>query len=368
MKIEEIIMKTIFEHVEKKANEGQLDEEQVKELIDAAIKAATTDGLISISSFLADTLRKQIPEMVAQERALQEEFEQRLYERWKKALDLYDAVIMLTTECGELFVKQHDAKAAMDKDNVFSAIKSIHLKACQTSLAIGALLKSGYARDALARQRTLHELASTALFIQKHGQETAERYWLHNVIVSYKAALQYEQYYKRLGYAPQDPAKFDQLRSERDALISRFGTGFKEQYGWAIKAVDKERVTFADIEKDVQLDHLRPYYQMTSYGVHANSKGLIVDAGNPYIDIPGYQPMIFAGASNAGLAEPGQSALISLYQCTVAFLTYKNDLDTLMKLQVLDSFVHEACQAFIEIHLQLKCEEEERIKAMQIQA
>jgi Family of unknown function (DUF5677) len=367
MKPEEIMMKTILQHVEEKATEEQLDEEQIKKLIDAAVKAVTTEGLKNASAFLADTLRKQIPEMVAYFRTMQEEFEQRLYDQWKKALDLYDAIIMLTMECGESFVNQHEAQSAKDKDNVFSAIKSIHLKACQTSLAIGALLKSGYARDALARQRTLHELACIALFIQRHGQETAGRYWLHNTIESYKAALQYEQNYKRLGYAPQDTAKLDQLRSERDALVTRFGTGFKEQYGWAAKALDKERVTFADIEKDVQLDHLRPYYQMASYGVHANSKGLIVDVGHPYLDIPGYQKMIFAGASNAGLAEPGQSALISLYQCTVAYLTYKNDLNTLMKLQVLNSFLGEACQAFIEIHRDLEREEEERIKTRQTQ-
>lgn len=367
MKIEEIMMKTILEHVEKKATEEQLNEEQIKEFIDAGVKAVTTDGLKNASGMLTDTLRQQIPEMVAYFRAMQVDFEQRLYDRWKKALDLYDAIIMLTMECGELFVKQHEAQSAKDKDNVFSAIKSIHLKACQTSLAIGALLKSGYARDALARQRTLHELACTALFIQKHGQETAERYWLHNTIESYKAAFQYEQYYKRLGYAPQDSTKLDQLRSERDALVTRFGPGFKEQYGWAAKALDKERVTFADIEKDVQLDHLRPYYQMASYGVHANSKGLIVDVGHPYIDIPGYQKMIFAGASNAGLADPGQAALISLNQCTTTFLTLKSDLDTLVKLQVLNSFLGEACQAFIEIHRDLELEEKERIKTMQDQ-
>ena len=95
---------------------------------------------------------------------------------------------------------------------------------------------------------------------------------------------------------------------------------------------------------------------MASHGVHANSKGLLFDIGNPDLNISGYKRTSLAGASNAGLADPGQSALISLYQCTVAFLTYKTDLDTLMKLQVLDSFVHEACQAFIEIHRDLETE------------
>ena len=366
MKLEDIMMKTILERVAKKATEEQLDEEQIKKLIDAAIKAVTTDGLKNASASLADTLRQQIPEMIAQERTMQEGFEQRLYDRWKKALDLYIAINLLTRESGEAFVKQHQAQAVKDKDLVFGVLMRIHVRACQTASAVGVLLKSGFARDALARQRTLHELACTASFIRKHGQETAERFWLHNTIESYKGALQYEQYYERLGYAPQDPAKLDQLRLQRDALIARFGTVFNEQYGWAAMALGKSRgVTFADIEENVHLDHQRPYYRMASHGVHANPKGLIFDIGHPALDIPGYKKTVFAGASNAGLADPGQAALISLNQCTATFLTHKNDLDTLMKLQVLDSFVREACQAFIEIHRDLMREEEERIKAMQ---
>ena len=200
------------------------------------------------------------------------------------------------------------------------------------------------------------------------GKRLPRRFWLHNTIESYKGALQYEQYYERLGYEPQDHAKLDQLRSQKDALIARFGTVFNEQYGWAAMALGKRRgVTFVDIEEDVHLDHQRPYYRMASHGVHANPKGLIFDIGHPTLDIPGYKRTVFAGASNAGLADPGQAALISLNQCTATFLIYKTDLDTLMKLQVLDSFVREACQAFIEIHRGLMREEEERIRAMQAQ-
>jgi hypothetical protein len=368
MKLEERLMKTILEQVAKRATEEQLNEEQITELIQTAIKAMTTDGLENASGFLAKKLRQQIPEMIAHEHAMQEGFEQRLYDRWKKALDLYDAIVILTIESGEHYRKQHTEQSAREKDNVFGVLVHIHAKACQTASAIGVLLKSGYARDALARQRTLHELAVTAYFIKKHGQDTTTRFWLHNTIESYKAALQYEQYCKRLGYEPHDPAYLSKLRSQRDALISRFGSVYGEQYGWAAHALGKTRgVSFSDIEEDIGLDHLRPYYRMASHGVHANPKGLIFDIGNIDRDIPGYHRPMLAGASNAGLADPGQAALISLNQCTVALLTWKNDLETLMKVKVLDSFVHEACQAFIEIHQELILEEEERIKAIQAQ-
>jgi|SRR5450755_4028356 len=368
MKLEESLLQIILEKITKKAIEQQLNEEQLKELIDTVIKAATTTGLENISSFLADKLKQKIPEMVTQEQTLQSGFEQRLYDRWKKALDLYDATIILTRECGELYAKQYIAQSEKDTDFVFAVLIRIHPRACQTASAIGTLLKSGYARDALARQRTLHELAGTAFFIKKHGQETAERYWLHNTIESYKAALQYQQYCKKLGYEPYDSAKIDLLRSKKEKLLTRFGEVFYEQYGWAAEALGKRKgIQIADIEKDVNLDHLRPYYRMASHGVHANPKGLMFDIGNMYKNMPEYNTVSLAGASNAGLADPGQLTLISLNQCTAALLTLKSDLETLIKIKVLDSFVHEACQAFIDVHRDLESEEQERIKTIQAQ-
>jgi len=106
---------------------------------------------------------------------------------------------------------------------------------------------------------------------------------------------------------------------------------------------------------------------MASHGVHANPKGLMFDIGNMYKNMPEYNTVSLAGASNAGLADPGQLTLISLNQCTAALLTLKSDLETLIKIKVLDSFVHEACQAFIDVHRDLESEEQERIKTIQAQ-
>jgi hypothetical protein len=136
MSLEEIVIKTILEQVAKKAAEQQLDEEQVNKLIKAAVKAVTTDGLDDLSGFMAGKLRQQIPEMIAHERTSQEGFEQRLYDRWKKALDLYEAIVILTRECGDVYARQHRTQAAKNKDYVFTVLMRIHVKACQTTSAI----------------------------------------------------------------------------------------------------------------------------------------------------------------------------------------------------------------------------------------
>lgn len=356
MKLEESILKIILDKIKQKAAEKELTEEEMQSIIATYINYIKIDGINHFSTSLTDTLKKKMPEMLIEHREIQAAFEQRLQERWKKALDLYDTSVVIGREAGELCVKEHRAQAVNEKDLVFEVLMRIHVKACQTVSAIGILLKSGYARDALARHRTLHELSVTASFIAQHGQETAERYWEHNVIESCKIVKEHELVYERLGDTPYDPAYIEKLHMRKAKLIDKYGTVYEDQYGWAAHALGRKkgRVQFREIEKNVKLDHLRPYYQMASHGVHANIKGLLFDIGDIYKEKPGYTTMFLAGASDTGLADPGQLAVISFNQCTVSLLNLRPDLETVIKLRVLKSFVDATCQAFIEIHRELK--------------
>lgn len=357
-------LKTITENIAKKATEKELTEEEIQTYITTALNAVKTEGLEKASGVVVDKLRQQIAEMISQENEQQTEFEERLYARWKKALDLYDATLLLTRECGEIYLKQYIEQASKDNDLVFGVLMHCHFKACQVASAISVLLKSGYASDALSRQRTLHELAVTMFFVKKHGPEIAEQYWVHNAIESHKAALQYQEYHKRINHKPFDPSELEALRVKKEELVNRFGKVYAEQYGWAAKALGKSKlVQFSDIEKDVGFDHMRPYYRMASHGVHANPKGLVFNIGNIYGSENKGKIIPLSGASNAGLADPGELALISLHQCSTVFMTVKNDFDTLLQLKVLNHFVKEGCQAFNDTHWELVREEEGRNKA-----
>jgi Family of unknown function (DUF5677) len=301
--------------------------------------------------------------MIEQERMLQTAFEQRLQARWEKALDLFDSTVILTREAGERFSKKHREQVMRDKDTLIEALVRIHIRACQTAAAISILLKSGFARDALARQRTLHELAVVAFLLQKHGASLAERFLLHEIAETCTAAEKYEEVHARHGGDPPDPAKLTQLRARRDQLCQRFGKAFKNNYGWAADVIGKEKPTFEDLEKAAHLDHLRPYYRMAGYGVHATSKGMVFDIGS--INIDSNEPRgLLAGASNAGLADPGHDTLLSLYQCTVALLTSRSDIETLASLHTLKSFVDEAGQAFLCIHREQVREEKLRVNSL----
>jgi hypothetical protein len=350
--------------LKKVAQERHLDEEGIKDLIDTAVHAAYVDGPKVMADGMVKQLMQQIPEMVEQERTLRTAFEQRLQARWQKALDLFDSTVILTREAGERFSQKHREHVVKDKNALIEALVRIHIRACQTAAAVSVLLKSGFARDALARQRTLHELAVVAFLLKEHGTPLAERFLLHGVIETCTAAEQYESAYARLGYDPPDQDNLAYARAKRDRLCQRFGKAFKNNYGWAADVIGKERPTFEDLEKAAHLNHLRPYYRMAGYGVHATAKGMVFDIGNITID-PNEPRGLLAGASNAGLADPGHSTLLSLYQCTVTLLTSRSDVEALASLHTLKSFVDEAGQAFLDIHREILEEEKQRTNSTQ---
>jgi hypothetical protein len=243
-------------------------------------------------------------------------------------MDLFETILKISVEAGDIFNQKHRPQAAKENDLVFEVLTRLHARACLTASEVKVLLKSGHASGALARQRTLHELAVVAYFICEHGNEVAERYLLHEVVEFKKAAEQY------------------------DALCKRFGEAFKTTYGWAAQALNKTQPTIEDFERAVQLDHMRPNYRMASHGIHPNPKGIAFHLGNI-----GSKKVMLAGPSHAGLADPGHATLISLLQCTSVLLGTKPDIETSMVLQVLNRLVDEAGQAFLEAHNLLISEE-----------
>lgn len=363
MSLEEKIAQALLKKIAQIAEERHLNEEEIKNLIDVSVKAALTDGIRAMSDGMVSRLVQQIPEMIKQERDLQAAFEQRLYARWSKALDLFDATVILTREAGERFLQKNRKPPTKEEKMLLEALVRTHVHACQTASAISVLLKSGFARDALARQRTLHELAVVASLLKEHGPSLAERFLAHETIETCAAAEQYEQSYLRLGLEPPDPDNLAKLQNERTRLCQQFGEDFKNNYGWATPIVVKsKKPRFQDLEQASGLAHLRPYYRMAGYGIHATAKGMVFDIGSLQ-SLAGGSRGLLAGASNAGLADPGHGSLISLNQCTAALLTSKTDIEAVAALQTLQSFVDRAGQAFLEVHQEQVQEEKSRINS-----
>ena len=225
------------------------------------------------------------------------------------------------------------------------------LSACQVSGEVLALLHAGFADGAHARWRSLHEMAVVASLIQEHGQELAERYLLHEKVQQYKLACEYQKFYGRLDLEPLSKETLDSLKVQRDELIARFGKAFKNDYGWASLAIGNDRPTMSDIEQQVQLDHLRPYYRMASDNVHPNSHGVYFRLG---LHSSQKDEVLLAGPSNLGLADPGHSTAIALLQITTDLLATKSVFDCVVTMKILEELTNEVGEAFLKVHQELE--------------
>jgi hypothetical protein len=271
------------------------------------------------------------------------------------AIDLYDLTSQVALQAGIDFNNQHRLQASEDNDFKFEALVRLHARACLTASEVRALLVSGHATGAHTRWRTLHELAVVAFVIKDHEQEVAEKYLLHEVIDSAKAADEYERYYVRLSDEPPDHNELARVRGARDRLLQRYGQQFRNRYGWAAGILGKnQNPNLRQLEESVELDHMRPYYHMASHGVHPGIKGSYFSIQ----DLGTRGKQMAAGPSNVGLADPGHAALISLVQCTVAMLNHYPQEEAQTTIFALTKLQQDAGAAFLAAYEQLVKDEE----------
>lgn len=305
---------------------------------------------------LLGTLRKSWPSQRARDRGLIKGFERRLIASWKVPLDLLEMHVHIALELGTGFNEQHRQAAKLKRPLLIEALNRLHARSCQVATEVLVLLRCGFSDGAMARWRTLHEIAVTALFIKKHGEKMASRYLCYEAIESYKGARQYQRYCRRLGYESFSHAEMKEIEDARSRAINEFGKSFGENYGWAASVLKNSNPTFAQIEESIGLNHLRPYYKMASQNVHADPKGVICRLG-----LNG-ERFLLAGPSNMGLVEPGHSTAISLLQVTSCLLLLQSTLDNIVITKVMMILSDEIGTAFLKVHEEIEAREKLRPK------
>lgn len=295
------------------------------------------------------------------------DFERRVNNYWRKPLDLLDFFLVDSLEIGSNFNREMRVIAEQENDYVFLALTRFHAKACLIGQEIVTLMKQGYASGAHARWRSLHEITVTSLFIKKHGNEVAERYLLYDKIEVYNLFRDYlkdNDLYKKhtdiLGYTPYDSIedmKEVEILKNRLCDDNKFGKSFGDSYGWAAKALGKRPHNFKEIEKDVELDYLRPFYNMANHFVHAGPKGITFNIG---ISESHEGKILLAGQSDSGLADPGSNTAISLHKMNIALLTSRPTVGNLVFLRAMGLLVNEINEEFLEAHKFVEEQTEEK--------
>ncbi len=324
--------------------------------LDQLMKVVVKNCLPDVSQILAESLKKNSKEMLKDQRKCAEEFEKRLYTRWKEPLDLLECLIRVSSESGEEHVHKLGKTTDETNDDKRTALRAIHARSLHISNEILALLKSGFADGAIARWRSLHELAAISFFLLQNNNEVSRRYLEHEAVKSFKDAKDYREYYKKLGCLPIDRRSFNKLKKEKEKLCIKYGDRFQDDYGWIPKATLPNR-NFRELEKHVKLDRLRPFYNLSCNAVHGSSKGFYRLGLSENLQ----DELLLVGPSIYGLADPIQNVSISLRHVSVCLLSMETGLGSIVQMQIMDYFVQEICPIADEVQKQIEKEESELI-------
>ncbi|MDA3896208.1 MAG: DUF5677 domain-containing protein, partial [Desulfobacteraceae bacterium] len=289
---------------------------------------------------------KSAKKMLKERRKIVRGFEKRNVKRWAKAFDILEIHIVICTEAGEEFNSSYRQAAAEGNDLVFDIVVRLHARACHIAQEILCLLKSGFADAAHARWRALHEVNVTAMFIAKHGQDCAERFYFHDIVDSYDGMVEHKKYEDRLQEKAPSQDEIDSCKVEYDELIARYGKKFGDHYGWASSLFPSHRrVGFTAIEKNIGLDHMRPYYKWASQNIHSGSKGMSNRLGL----CEAKEDILLVGPSNSGMTDPAHATAISLSQITCALLMLEPTLDHIVIMKITDEFQKDVGDVFLKI-------------------
>lgn len=271
------------------------------------------------------TLRRNWEVQGAIEAYQNDEFRDRLAEYWGEGLGLLRMLLTVCREIGADACKRYSRSKSKKQQYRRFVLVRLQSRACQVSEEIITLMENGFADGAMARWRTLHEIATVATLIETGDEALAERYVLHDAVDAKREADEYERSQVPIGHAPIPKAYRKAIERDYAASISRFGDDFKGEYGWAAPRV-KGRPTFKALQEEAGRANMGSHYKLASYNVHAGSRSLFHRLSGPRDE-----GVLMAGRSDSGLLEPGQNLAFTLVQITAAVTRRSTAIDGIIE-------------------------------------
>lgn len=168
--------------------------------------------------------------------------------------------------------RSHNASNPMS-----TAISELLFQSIRVTDEINALLRAGFPDGAIARSRTLIELATTLTVISMGNRHTANR-WLRHM--SYQRAQQVAAI--PMDHPEMNDALLAEAKREHSQAVRSYGKSFKEPYGWAHEIVGRKlrrtspkwNPKFAELMTVAGFDRFAAFVRHSSNFVHADSFGV----------------------------------------------------------------------------------------------
>ena len=303
------------------------DLETIEEAKDVAIQGAKEileEASIDSAKGVVKNLINNFPEEKTHEDIELYGFRMRLSLRWGKVLDLFQVLLMVSSDLFDEMARSLSKSKARKGVLLREALGGIHARALRTARAILVLLQHGMADEAYARWRTLYELSVIADFISNHGEEAAIRYMEYEIVALQSRVDNSAEWGEHLG----TKAERKSIKSDYDYVVQRYGKDFARPYGWAASwCSNASNLRFVDLEHSVKGQRTAPPYKEASFQVHGGRVGLL---GIGSLD----GEILNTGFSNAGLHIPLMNSSLAMLQITNTALS-QSPADDLIVTQVL---------------------------------
>jgi len=304
-------------------------------------------------------LRNQWRDMQGAAREEVAGFRTRLQIRWREGLDGLRMLAEFSRDRGMEFQEKH-LRSRRSKDRARNqALMQLHLRSCQVVDEIIVLLESGYPKGAMARWRTLFEIATVATMIADAGDLLAERYLDHDIVDRKRSMEEYQRCAADLGEPPIPARERAAIMKTYKTTLLKHGPEFGNSFGWAAGFVGRNpNPKFNHLQEAAGQSAKRIYYKLASFGVHAGAGAFDQQLGSFKHD------MLHGAASNGGLEQPGANTAFTITHL-VGLLFHSTGIDELTMLQTFIQLRDETVAAFFKAADNLEREERaEMRKAM----
>lgn len=250
-------------------------------------------------------------------------FQKRLFNTWKAPMLRLDAMLVCALELSSEINEEYRRGEVVNPIQL-NAMTRLHARAIHIAKEISHLLKGGYADGAMARWRSLHETAVILRFLAAGDEQLSERFIDYQAVIRLKEAATYVEHQEYLEFERIPEEQIARYQAEVDDLCQKYGKNFRREYGWAYGTLPNlSRITFRDIEKEVELGYLRIHYGFASKGVHSGVDSIGYKLGLSMSE----EDILLAGPSNEGLVEPFQCTSLSICHASDALIQLVPDTE-----------------------------------------
>ena len=279
----------------------------------------------------------------------EQDFRVRCYSRWKPGLDLLRVFRNFCVQVGSQFQEEFCRYEDYRQDPLLGVLMRQHANACRIAGEVEALLRSGYPDGALARWRTLHEIAVSSILLRKFGKSAAEDFIHFGLVEAVSGMEAYQETANEMGRIPVSHDELDAAKRTRDDIIAS-KPYLKGRSSWAGRHVGASR--FEKLQTAAGLAKWRNDFKWASHNVHTNYREMRSLLGMAEAREQG----LLVGPSDSAFTDPAQFSAIALAQTTSAFVTCYIDQDdcqidftfVCVALQAIDQLVTEVGKRFLQ--------------------